>query len=368
MATIGHALVGLTLGEICPPKARDQKMPYVWFGLMVAAAFLVDFAEWIVLFFVPPDHDKHFFTHSPLYASLIAAGLVLVTALVTRMRSAWPYLLIILAVMSHLPLDLHEGRDLLASVYGFDPRSADYLEGAVAESWLFGLIFVIVTLILAIRDPQANSKFTTASVILIALSLAAAGTRIAWIWAPIYALALLHASLLWRKKFDRRFAWSLVPLIPLLVVPITQGIAGYLTNRAIYLRTDKGDPMAALELNEYVLNFPSRKSFVTNYLEISRCYDTLGKPAESEAALKSAVKAANSYSVHRPRFFLALFYMNRIWKGTPYYQPDKAAQILRRILDESSDPDERTWATGALDKLRQRNELPPPPTTSGIPP
>src|SRR5690606_9669543 len=112
MATIGHALVGLTLGEICPTRARDQKLPYAWFGLMVAAAFMIDFVEWVVLFLGPREHDKHFITHSPLYASVIAAGLILLTAIFTRMRSVWPYLLIALAVMSHLPLDFNPGRDL----------------------------------------------------------------------------------------------------------------------------------------------------------------------------------------------------------------------------------------------------------------
>lgn len=354
MATIGHALVGLTLGEFCPAKSRANKLQYVWFGLMVAAAFLVDFAEWVALFFVPPGHDKHFITHSPVMAGAIATFLVLITACITRMRSPWPYMLIAIAVMSHLPLDAQWGRAILADAYGFDEYAPSYPNSIIAEAWLFGLVLLVTTLIFTMRDARVPSKGRFTSFVLAILAIATAATRTLWIWLPIYTLALVHTCLIWRSRLSRKLLWGLVFLIPLLAVPISGAIAVFLTNQAIEMRTKGNDAKGALAFNEFIIRFPSRNSIVSNYIEISRCYESLNKPADAFAALNQAIKNVSDYSIHRPRFFLAMFHMNQRWKGTEYYRPDIALRILNGILNETDDPDEHRWANEAIAKLQRQ--------------
>ena len=69
MATIGHTLIGLSLGSLSRAESRGQALRYIWPGLIVLMAHLVDIAEWVVILAAPAYFDQHFVTNSPLIAS-----------------------------------------------------------------------------------------------------------------------------------------------------------------------------------------------------------------------------------------------------------------------------------------------------------
>ncbi len=361
MATIGHGLVGLSLSELCPPKARGNALPYVWIGLVVALAYAVDLIEWIVVFTWPEHGDKRFLTHAPWLAISLSVAACALTAAITRMRSPTAYAVMVAAVLSHLVLDAPSVRALVVDAYGYSTEFnlPGLIDSIIAECWLYGLIFVEIALFSCARDATTTPKSRAAALVLAGLSVTAAATRWIGFWGPIYALSVLHVGLCRRRRYSLKMLWSIVPTLPLLVVPLTQGAAGYYTDKAARLRT-AGDPRGALILHKRVLAIPTRKSFVRNYIEISRCHDALDEPERSEAALKAAVQESYEYGRHVPNYWLARFYMNPKWKGTPYYRPEEAARILREIIENSDREDDQRWAYGALHQLRDRKELTPP--------
>jgi len=358
MATIGHALVGLSLSELCPQRARTGALKYVWTGLIVFLAFVVDLVEWVATFFLPRDSDKHFLSNSAWLGGLVCFVACIAAAVMTRSRHIMIYLIVAAAIFSHLPLDSSRGREFLAESYGIsdDLRLLTAWQAAEAECWLYGLLLCEVSLLLAMIDRRCPSKARLLAIFLAILSAAAAYTREIYLWAPAYLLALLHVALLWQAAFDRRMLWGLLFLVPLLVVPVSQILARLYTDQAVKLREAK-DYRGALALHERVLSMPTRASFASNYLEMSRCYDAMGEPARSEAALLEMRRGSHEYGPHIPNFWLARFYMNRRWIGTNYYRPQMAAQLLRGIVRESKRSDQQTWASESLDQLRKRMEI-----------
>ncbi len=362
MATIGHTLIGLSLSETCPANARTGRMPYIWVGVVVFSAHVVDLVEWLALFVAPPHWDKHFLTQSPWMALGVAGAICVAVAATTRCRKPWPYLVITLAVLSHLLLDHHPIRALVANAYGLsaDLRLPDYPEAIAAELWLYGLVFVVTTLLVSWRRREFKPKTRKLSLVLAVMCLLAAAARSPWIWAPVYMLSLLHCALMWSRRMDRRYLWSLVPLLPIAVPPAFDLYAMRLTDEATRLREAKLFD-AAIALNQRILRMPARKSFVANYLELARSYQSTGAFDLAEKAYLDAREESHIYGTFMADFFLAKFYTDDRVKGTPYFQPRKAVKLLDEIIRLSPYPDHQRWASELRTQLRQKGLIDPEP-------
>lgn len=358
MATIGHALVGLSLGEMSLPAARERRLRSVWFGFVVAMSYLPDFVEWVALFVRSDEADRHFVSNSIAIVCALCAAVVCIMALTTRMRDPRPYLVVVFAILSHWALDTIGARRLLETIYGAgkDDRLS-YLDTAMAELWFYGLILLITALIVAARKPGIPPKGGKAAWVIGAAAVVAAATRHPLLWGPVYVAAALHAMLLGRHRWTWRLLWNLAPISPMVVIPVTSYQAKRLTSEAIERRR-AGDPSGALALHERVLKLPTRDSVVHNYIEMSRCFEAVGDLEHAEQALLDAVRISRNTNPHVPNLWLAKFYMYRPFEGTRYFQPQRAEQILREILRESSDPDDQRWASGVLRELLSRNERP----------
>lgn len=346
MATIGHTLVGLSLSETCPEKARDGKMPYVWAGLVVLSAHVVDLVEWLALLVAPIHWDKHFLTHSPWMALGVAAVICGCAAAVTGTRRLWPYLVLTIAVMSHLLLDAPVIRSLIGGAYGFpvDEHLPEYPAAILAELWGYGLIFVLTTLIVSWRQRRMSRKARNLALAFGVFCCLSAATRNPNIWGPTYLVAMVHCGLMWMKQFDWRYAKSAIPLIPLLILPSTDLYADSLTKRAIVMR-EEGHIEEAIELNLSVLRIPTRKSCVTNYLELGRCYLRQNRLDVAENAFINVRKESQAYGNYLGDFWLAKFYTDDRTVDTPYFRPEEAESLLDRVIRKSPVEQHQQWAS-----------------------
>ncbi|MBX3394539.1 MAG: hypothetical protein KF841_04140 [Phycisphaerae bacterium] len=356
MATIGHALLGLSIGEIGLPAARESRLRSVWFGFVVAMAYLPDLVEWVALFVRSDEADRHFVSNSLPIVCALCAAVICIMALTTRIRDLRSYLAMALAILSHWALDTMGARKILAALYGAGRSDhLAYLDTAIAELWFYGLILLITALVVAAKKPGCPPKGAKAAWVIGVAAVAAAATRYTILWVLVYAVAATHAMLLGRNRWTWRMLWNIAPIAPLMVIPVTSYQARRLTFEAIE-RRQEGDPAGALAIHARVIKLPTRDSVVHNYIEMSRCFEAMGDLKHAEQALLDAVRISRNTNPHVPNLWLAKFYMYRPFEGTPYYQPRKAEQILREILRESSDPDDQRWAGGVLRELLSRKD------------
>ena len=349
MATVGHTLVGLSLGGLCRGRDRNHAMPAIWTGLVVLLAHLVDLVEWTVTLVVPSMRDNHFLTHSPLLAGGLVVVVWAILRLVTKLRSIWVYLVVGLVILSHLVLDHPLVRRLIADASGIAPRDElpRLWETILVEVWLYGTVLVVALLLRASREPACPRWGRYACGVLGLMAVAAATTRHVAIWAPAYCLALVHAALLLRRDLKPRLAWSLLPLTPLFIFVGIEISAMRLGGRAESLRK-QGNFAQAAELYQRALDLPTRTAQARAYVNLARCYTALGRPAEAEAILLRG--GAKTYGSVWVDYWLARFYADSRRRGSTYFQPQKAAEIFRQIRDG---PTEQSAHNAAIVMLRR---------------
>ena len=353
VATLGHTLRGLSLGGLCRTKSRNDSMPYVWMGLVILFAHLVDFVEWAFLFLAPPHFDKHSLTHSPLLVFGMVVLVWLGMRFFTRIRRPLPYVIVALSIMSHLLLDHWWFRSMLVAVSGQPLGEAPpgLVNAVVAELWLFGLLFVCVLLFQACRQRDCPRKGRVAGVILGILAVGGAATRHPLLWVPAYVLAATHAIVLLRRQFKLRLLWSIVPLIPLAVLLVVHATVAWYVAEAKALQKKK-DYAGAIALYEQAISIPTRQSYTRVYVELGWCYQKIGQLEKAEAALLESGKEGPDGFV--PDYYLARFYSDANLKGTPYFRPQKAKELLLGIQNGPDLQGRRYYAVRLLARLRDR--------------
>ncbi|MBN2560824.1 MAG: hypothetical protein JXQ75_07835 [Phycisphaerae bacterium] len=332
MATVGHTLVGLSLSNLSRATSRGQALRYVWPGLIVLLAHVVDIVEWMIVLVAPEYFNQHFVTNSPFVTAGIVAVAWLVLFVGTRLRRPWPYILVALAVFSHLLLDYDPVRIAVADTYS---RSADaelpgLCDAVIAEVWLYGLLLVSVGLVQAARQHDCPRRGRAAAGVLGVLAIFAAITRSPGLWMPAYVLAVLHTLLLSRRHLTLRLLWSLVPLVPLFMLLAVESWAGRLFDQATMMKKDRNYAGAA-EMYERALAVPTRSCQLGAFVYLSQCQRQLGDLAGAEATLLRAIRRCEQ--PHWARLGLAALYMDPQVRGTPCYRPQEAARILRGMID-----------------------------------
>jgi hypothetical protein len=353
MATIGHSLIGLSIGSIGRAEVRGRVLQHVWPGLIVLMAHLVDLAEWAVILVAPGYFDQHFVTNSPLVTAGLVAAVWIVIAFVTRLRRPWLYVLVALAIGSHLLLDHRLVRTALADLYGgsSEEEMPGLYAAVVAEVWLYGLVLVMVALARAARQHDCPPRGRAAAAVLGVVALVAAVTRVPGLWMPAYGVAALHALLLLRRDLELRLLWSLAPLVPLAALLTVELWAGHLYHEARALQVNK-DYAAAAKAYRQALAVPARSQKLGAHVRVSQCQREMGDFAAAEATLLRAVKMCDRPDW--PHCVLAGLYADSRAKHTPLYRPEEAARILREVVDGLSPAMVKAHARRKLDRLHRR--------------
>ncbi len=356
MATIGHTLVGLSLGGVCPSKARTRRLQFVWLGLMVLAAHLVDIAEWVLTLRSRAQFSPHFVTHSIFSTTTLVVILWMILALWARVRSPWPYLCIAVAVFSHLLLDYLPARIFLIELYGRTAglEGIGLRESIIAEVWLYGLFLVIVMLWQAVRTPGCPRPARHLAMAFGGVCLLAALSRTAALWAPVYALATAHSLLLLRREIKPAQLWSLVPLIPLVILVGIELWSVFLFREALKLQK-AGDFEGAARLHRQTLAIPSRSSKVSTYIYLSFCEGAKENWAANEHDLLTAVRLAEDPAW--PELSLAEFYLSGRVIGTSYYRPLEAQRLAEKVAAGPNSPAAKNWAANILKHCQKASIL-----------
>ncbi len=352
MATVGHTLVGLALARFSSGELRERGFRYVWPGLMVLGAHLVDIAEWVVILVAPEYFDQHFVTNSPILTAGLAAFVWGVMAGVFRVRRPGAFFLAGIAVFSHLLLDNLIVRAVLLDLYGLpDERGSAGLWNAVyAEVWFYGLLFVCVGLLQAARQRDCPRMGRTVAGCLGVVAVFAAISRVAALWMPAYGLAAAHTLLLFRRSLKLGLLWSLVPVVPLVALVSFELWAGHLSKQGDELMVAK-DYAGAARLFQRAVSVPTRSKLASGYRKLGTCQWRLGEFVAAEASLLHAIRIGN-----RPcwaKIILARLYQDPEAKRCGMYRPLEAARLYQEVLDTPEA--KRCWraARRELDRLRE---------------
>lgn len=332
VATIGHTLVGLSLSGVGNGRTLGGTVwRYAWPGIMVLMAHLVDLVEWAVMLAAPTYFDEHFVTNSPLVTAGIVAGVWLAMYLL-RIRRVWPYVVVAVAVFSHLLLDHRAARVFLMDAFDITQgtEAPGLLESILAEAWLYGLLLVSVYLVRATRVRGCPRRGRVAAGVLAGVALIAAVSRITWLWMPAYALAGLHATLLLRSNLTSKYLWSLLPLIPLAGLLVVELWASHLFHQALTLQLQKDYAGAAAKYKQ-ALDVPTRSKQVYNYVRCSQCLQQLGDLSGAEANLRYAARVCEQ--PYWAEFALANLYSSPQTRGTDFYRPEYALGRYRELLE-----------------------------------
>lgn len=359
MATIGHTLTGMTICGSWSATLPGRVLPAVWPGLLILSAHLIDLVEWGLTVARPESFTQHGVTHSPWLIATTLLAPLLVLAIVFRVRSPMPYLLVAAAILSHVVLDLRAVREAVVSLYG---ATVEGDEGAGlgvsirAECWLFGFCLVAALLLRTLIHTGVRTKSGRLSAGLLALTMISVITRLMVIWAPTYLLSLIHASLALRWRPSLKLAWNLVPLTPLLLLLGVEAWAGRTEQHARSLQA-AGRLAEALSLHRAALATPTRSDKTGIYIHMSLCLRDLGDLDGAERALLSAEKG--SEQPQWPRLTRAQLYVWPGARGTAMYRPDAARQILEDMRSASDSGRYARIAEFHLDRLRRQGVLPP---------
>lgn len=355
MATIGHTLVGLSCAGLSREESRGHAMRYLWPGFMILMGHLVDVLEWFTIVLFPTWASGHYLTHSPLATCAFVVLICLGVLIITRLRKPWPYVLIAVAIVSHLALDALWGRRALADMYGVAPDDEGYplRQTIVAEVWLYGLLLLLVLLGRAATEKGCPRFGRAAAWVLAGLAILAAASRIAVVWFPIYALGFFHATILLRRRFHWGLLWGLVPLIPLGACVAAEIHSSNMLHRA-WDRLLEKDYRGSLALYQQALCFPMRVSPSMAYVHIAQCHDYMGELPDAEKYFKKAADSSDESGWGH--YWLAWFYAKRDWRDTPYYRPQEAARILEQLVHDTDRPRVKKVAGNLLADVKSRPE------------
>lgn len=353
MATIGHTLAGLSLAGCSSPETQGGTPRHLWPAFVVLLAHMVDLVEWAAAIIPGASANSHFLTHSPFATAILVLLIWVALAIGTKLRSPLAYVIVAAAVFSHLLLDLPSLRFFIARAYdGGGTYDLPQLgQSLVAEIWLFGLVFVLISLGRAVLQPTCPKKGSAVGAVLMLAALAAAASRHAALWAPAYLVSLTHAAILLRSRFDVRQLWGIVVVLPVLAFVLVEGMAAHLTATGISLMR-AGHDREAIEVYQRVFDLPTRESHAWNHTLIGQCYQNLGEPAPAEAAFIAGVESAESPAW--PMIYLARFYALPKWQGTRFFKPEKAEALLEEARTRPRDPRILPGTTKLLADLKAR--------------
>lgn len=356
MATIGHTLVGLSIGGLCPARSRTRILQFFWLGLMVLAAHLVDIAEWLLTTQSRTQFRQHFVTHSAGSTTILVVILWAILALGARVRSPWPYLCVAVGVFSHLLLDYLPARIFLVDLYGREKpnRAIGLLQSIIAEIWLYGLVLVLVALWKAARSPGCPRPAKTLAMVLAGACAMSALSRVAWIWAPIYALSTAHAILLLRRSIRPALLWSLVPMIPIFILLALELVSLRYYQKALVYE-DAKDLASAVRFHRKALAVPARSSRVQIYVHLAACESQIHELAAAERDYLTAVKLSEEPGW--AKIALASFYVFDPTRNTPYHRPRETRRILEDVIEGDYSPSDKALAAERLEYFQKSGIL-----------
>jgi len=160
-------------------------------------------------------------------------------------------------------------------------------------------------------------------------------------WIPAYLLAVLHAGLILRRDLSIRFAWSVVPIIPILLLLGVELRARTLFREAEFL-FDQREYARAAELFERAVAVPTRSSKAVVLVHLGHCRMHIGDLTGAEDAMLRA--CADRESGVWASYMLGAFYINNRTRGTSYFQPSKAVGLFAKVIQESDDATLRRYA------------------------
>ncbi len=356
MATIGHTLVGLSIGGLCPAQSRTRILQFFWLGLMVLAAHLVDIAEWVLTTQSRTQYHQHFVTHSAWSTTVLVVILWAILALGARVRSPWPYLCVAVGVFSHLLLDYLPVRNFIADLYGRETPSLaiGLLQSIIAEIWLYGLFLVLVALWQAARSPGCPRPAKKLAMVLAGACVLSAVTRVVWIWAPVYALATAHGVLLLRRSIRPALLWSLVPMIPIFILLAVELVSlRYYQQALVY--EDAKDLATAVRLHRKALALPARSSRVQIFVHLAACESQIHELAAAERDYLTAVKLSEEPGW--AKIALASFYVFNPTHNTEYYRPQETRRILEDVIQGDYSSRDKALAAERLEYFQKSGIL-----------
>jgi len=356
MATVGHTLVGLSLAGCSRAESRGGSMRFVWLGVMVLLAHLLDIVEWGVILAAREYFDHHWVSNSLRLTSIVVGLVCAGLALFARLRKPWPYVLAAAAVFSHVGLDYPVWRAALIDTYGWPLSDAPPSLGQTlaAEVWLYGLLLVEGVLVRASLARGCPRRGRALAGVLAAAVILAAVSRNPWLWVPAYGVAVLHGLVLMRRAFNWRLAWSVIPLVPLLALLTVEFYGEWLYHHGERLEHE-GDCAAAIRMFDRALAVPTRSPRTLAYVHKSLCLRSLGDFAAAEKALlqSESIRESRDWT----RFQLAWFYLDGRVKGTPYDRPDLSVKYLELILGSDAEDSLKGHTRRLLTRLHQEGRL-----------
>jgi hypothetical protein len=182
----------------------------------------------------------------------------------------------------------------------------------------------------------------------------AAITRNAFVWAPAYALAVVHGLLLLRRAIRPALLWSLVPLIPMAAMGAIELWSLLLYREARKLQA-AGRFAEAVTWHRDALTVPTRTSNVSILVYKSYCEVELKNWAAAEQDLLAAVRLAEDPMW--AELSLAEFYLNRRLRETGYFRPWEAQRLAEKVAARATRPVDRAWAADIVKRSQNATIL-----------
>ncbi|MCK6486301.1 MAG: hypothetical protein HUU22_14615 [Phycisphaerae bacterium] len=353
MATIGHTFAGVGLALPVEMDRPGRPSSRWWLGAVVLASHFPDVGEWLLgLVSVQPIDSK--LLHGIPAVSICVALFWIVMASLGRVRSIAPFLIVGLAMFSHLLMDERVLRQLISESYRRAPPDSPTTGRTLdlaSELWCYGTAPVIALLIVAARWSGRTRSARRGALVLIPavlLGLLYPRPRVAWI--ALDAAAVGYAVWALRPRPRRAWLWNLLPLLPMLSLGAVEAWASIETRRGL-AQESRGRYRDALASFERAVTLPTRSDSTIRWWYIARCREAMGNPAGAEQALKECVARDNDW--HWAEYELAKFYLRM--RGTPYHQPDRARRLLRNVIDS----DRPVFARRAAEELMKQRKLEP---------
>ena len=352
MATIGHTLVGLSLSNVPREQSQPRRLFYVWPGLMILLAHLVDIVEWGVVLVTGAHVEQHMVTNSPLLTGLITLIVCAAIALITKLRRPWIYVLIVVAIFSHLLLDSALAKATLLDTYNppSDEEMPSLWLNMEGEIWFYGLFLTLMSLIRATRQRDCPRAGRAVAGVLAALAVFAAIRRNPLLWAPAYTLAALHSILLLRRGVRVRLAWNLIPLVPLLTLVAAELWAGQLHKEGMSFYKDKNYATAE-EMFQRATTIPTRSAGLSSYPYLIKCQRRRGDFAAADETLREALKIGRESECFQ--FQMAFVCIEPQVRNTPYLRVSNAVLLFNRIIQNPAGERYKRYARYHLEKMKK---------------
>jgi hypothetical protein len=288
-------------------------------------------------------------SRSPASVAVLLVVAVVALAGLFRFRTPWPYVLAVAVILSHLLLDRPTLRIALAEFYTGEPigeQPPGLRVSVPAEICVYGLPLVLIA---AVRGSLEGVCGRAARIVLVLLgvaSIAAALTRQAAIWAPVYVVSVSHALILLRRHLSAKLMWNVLPLLPVVALFTTAGIVALHQREAQRILAD-GRYEETIQVCRKALKIPCRHGRSGIYVTMGSSYEELGDLAAAAQAYQQA-QAMQQYP-DWPDVLLAAFYCRH--KGTNFYRPGEAARLYKTVI--SSEPTREPIKRSARNRLEQ---------------